>query len=261
MNGSARARLFERIGPQGAEGQTRAVAVEAPIALEFNGFALAVMLATPDRVEDFCIGFAIAEGLLALGDPLPEVSVSQTSLGVIARVRLPRTADARIAERVRARVSESSCGLCGLESLEALAEAPPRVTAPMTLSFCAITRARNGLNAHQALGKATGATHAAALCHATGVIVLVAEDVGRHNALDKAIGARQRLQLDEPLFALSTARASFELVDKAARANLGALVTLSAPTSFAAERAEATGLPLYALARPDSVLRLDTPRP
>ncbi|MEM7693800.1 MAG: formate dehydrogenase accessory sulfurtransferase FdhD [Pseudomonadota bacterium] len=249
---------FSRLYRGGASREARAVAIEAPIALEFNGFALAVMLATPDRIEDFCVGFAIAEGLLTPGAGAPSVAVSQTPLGYVARVQLPTASDALIARRIRTRVSEGSCGLCGIESLETLAALPPTPTAPLHLSFDTILRAANALSAHQALGQATGATHAAALANPAGTIALVAEDVGRHNALDKAIGARQRLGLEGDYFALSTARASFELVEKAARANLGALVTLSAPTTFAVDRAAAVGLPLYSLARGDSVLRLDS---
>ncbi len=257
MSHSGSARIVG-LRPLGAgAGQTaRSVPVEAPVALEFNGIAYAVMMASPDDLEDFATGFAIAERLIGPADGLGEIQVSVVEAGIIVRANLAAASAERVFERARTRVAESSCGLCGVENLAALAQPLPPVAAPLTLDAPAIAAALDALPRHQSLGRATAATHAAALCAPDGTIRLVREDVGRHNALDKAIGARARGGLTEPLFALSTARCSYEIVEKAVVAGLGALVTISAPTSLAVERAGAAGLPLYVLARADGVMQV-----
>jgi len=253
-----RTERFARIRPGAGDAprETRTIPVEAPVAVEFNGIAYAVMMATPADLEDFVTGFAIAERLLPAGASLRDVTVHHVDAGVIVRARLPAEAAEAIFDRARARVAESSCGLCGIESLEALSRPLPPVAAPLAPGPDAIFAALAALPAHQHIGRTTSATHAAALCEPGGQIVLVREDVGRHNALDKAIGAHARAGGVGPLFALSTARCSYELVEKATIAGLRALVTVSAATSLAVDRARAAGLPLYVLARADGVLRI-----
>jgi FdhD protein len=245
-----------------ADGGTSVVArtwvPEAPVALEFNGVAYAVMMATPADLVDFATGFALAEGLATAAADLAAIAVAQVELGWIVRATLPGLAPERLAERVRTRVAESSCGLCGIESLEALARPLPPVPAHAAIAPCAIFAARAALPTLQALGQATGAAHAAALVDPQGVIALLREDVGRHNALDKLIGAAARA--GTPLdtgFVLSTARCSFEIVEKAVRAGATTLITLSLPTSLAVTRARAAGLSLWVLARDDSVLAVN----
>jgi FdhD protein len=158
-------------------------------------------------------------------------------------------------ERVRARVAESSCGLCGIENLEAVARPLPQVEPHAALANAAIFAALAVLGDHQPLGLATGAAHAAAWADAAGKIACAREDVGRHNALDKLVGAMARAGAPlAPGFVLSTARCSYEIVEKAVRAGATALVTISLPTSMAVDRARAAGLSLWALAREDSVL-------
>lgn len=241
----------------GADGTTeRQVPLETPVALEFNGIAYAVMMASPGDLEDFATGFAIAERLIGPAEDLGDIAVSDVEAGIVVRANLPAAGATAVFERARTRVAESSCGLCGVENLAALARPLPPVAAPLALDKAAIAAALAALPAHQRLGRATAATHAAALCAAGGEIVLVREDVGRHNALDKAIGARARGKLGGPLFVLSTARCSYEIVEKTVVAGLGALVTISAPTSLAVDRARAAGLPLYVLARDDGVLEV-----
>ena len=153
------------------------------------------------------------------------------------------------------RVAESSCGLCGIENLAALAEPLPLVTAHARIDAQAIFAAQTALFPLQELGRATGAAHAAAWADRAGAIGAVREDVGRHNALDKLTGAM--LRADRSLtdgFVLSTARCSYEIVEKAVRAGATTLVTVSLPTSLAVQRAHDAGLSLWALARDDSVL-------
>lgn len=243
----------------GREGSRRAVTrewvPEAPVALEFNGVAYAVMMATPEDLEDFACGFAVAEGLAADAGSVVETAIAEVEHGWIVRTTIAGLGEERLSERVRRRVAESSCGLCGIENLEALASPLPPVAAHERVDDQAIFRATATIGAKQPLGTATGAAHAAALAGPEGDLRLIREDVGRHNALDKLTGAALRQQISlTPGFLLSTARCSYEIVEKAVRAGATTLVTISLPTSLAVERAARAGLSLWALARDDSVL-------
>jgi FdhD protein len=228
---------------------------EAPVALEFNGLAYAVMMATPQDLSDFALGFALTEGLAGTPADLSEIDVAQVPKGWIVRASLAGLGVAQLTERVRARVAESSCGLCGIENLDAVARPLPPVAAHTRLDHRAIFTALGALRDHQPLGRATGAAHAAAFAAMDGTIVHAREDVGRHNALDKLVGALASAGTDAGTgFVLSSARCSYEIVEKAVRAGARQLVTVSLPTSMAVERARAAGLSLYSLARDDSVL-------
>ena len=236
---------------------TRTWVPEAPVALEFNGIAYAVMMATPADLADFAIGFAIAEGLAANAAALGEIAIAEVAAGWIVRASITGPGEGRLTERIRTRVAESSCGLCGIESLEAVARPLPPVAAHAAILPAAIFVALAALPNLQVLGQATGAAHAAAFADATGAIVVIREDVGRHNALDKLGGAMSRA--GQPFtggFILSTARCSYEIVEKAVRCGATTLVTVSLPTTLAVERARAAGLSLWVLARSDSVLCL-----
>ena len=231
---------------------TRAWVSEVPVAFEFNGLAYAVMMATPTDLEDFCIGFALSEGLAAgIGD----IAVAEVEHGWIVRATLSGLGIDQLTERVRTRVAESSCGLCGIENLAAVAKPLPQVAPHVALDPSAIFAALAALRPLQVLGNATGAAHAAAHVSAEGAIACLREDVGRHNALDKLVGALARDGHPlTPGFVLSTARCSYEIVEKAVRGGATTLVCVSLPTSLAVERAKAAGLSLWALARDDSVL-------
>lgn len=234
---------------------TRAWVPEAPVALEFNGVAYAVMMATPEDLDDFACGFAIAEGLAQDARAVVDTAIAEVKHGWIVRTTIAGLGEDRLNERVRRRVAESSCGLCGIENLEALASPLPPVAAHSQIEGAAIFQAVAAIGAQQRLGSATGAAHAAALASPDGDLQLVREDVGRHNALDKLTGAALRKnQALSPGLVLSTARCSYEIVEKAVRAGATTLVTISLPTSLAVERAAAAGLSLWALARDDSVL-------
>ena len=228
---------------------------EAPVALEYNGLSYAVMMATPADLEDFATGFALTEGLAGGPAEISDLDVAETDLGWIVRASLAGLDASRLTERVRSRVAESSCGLCGIENLEALARPLPPVAAHAAINEGAIFAALAALRGLQPLTARTGAAHAAAWVDPRGIIGCLREDVGRHNALDKLIGAMARA--GQPLasgFVLSTARCSFEIVEKAVRGGATCLVTISLPTSLAAERARDAGLSLWCLAREDSVL-------
>lgn len=234
---------------------------EAPVALEFNGLSYAVMMATPRDLEDFALGFALTEGLAQAPSDLADIAVAEVENGWIVRATLHGLGIEQLTDRVRARVAESSCGLCGIDNLEAVARPLPPVAAHPPLRPAAIFAALGGLRAHQPLGRATGAAHAAAFAAPDGAILHAREDVGRHNALDKLIGALATAGQDRAAgFVLSTARCSYEIVEKAVRAGANTLVTISLPTSMAVARARAAGLTLWSLARDDSVLLVNEGR-
>lgn len=253
---AAAVRWFERITTEGqAAGFDRAVAVEAPIAIEVNGLGYAVLMATPTDLEDLAHGFIAAERLVDHADDVVEVATHATDAGTLLRVTLNPDRHDRVADRVRHRVSESSCGLCGIENLEQALRPLPMVASQSTASDAALFAAAAALRDHQPLARETGATHAAALCAADGDIRMVREDVGRHNAFDKLIGAMRRGAIGwDGGFALLSSRCSFELVEKAVLAGCPLLATVSAATTLAVDRAAAAGLPLRTLVRADAML-------
>ncbi|MBN8832450.1 MAG: formate dehydrogenase accessory sulfurtransferase FdhD [Sphingomonadales bacterium] len=235
----------------------RPFAPEIPVALEYNGLSYAVMMASPSDLEDFITGFALTEGLAPRVEDVTGIDIAETELGWIARATITSLALEKLEERVRTRVAESSCGLCGIDNLEAVARPLPAVAAHAPIDPAAIFRALDALRAHQPGNRATGGMHAAAWVAPDGEIVAAREDVGRHNALDKLVGAMARAGRSMAGgFILSTARCSYEIVEKAVRAGATTPVTISVPTSMAAARARTAGLSLFALARPDEVLRV-----
>jgi len=260
--GVTRATLVGRDGTRSP--WRRAWIDEAPVALEYNGLAYAVMMATPTDLADFAVGFALSEGLAAHAAQVSDTRATQVQDGWVVRSQLAGLGIGKLTERVRARVAESACGLCGIENLAAVARPLPQVARHAAIAPAAIFAALDALRPLQTLGRATGAAHAAAWfdsgafdsgADAPGAIRCLREDVGRHNAMDKLIGAIARAN-QAPMrgFLLSTARCSYEIVEKAVRAGATTLVTISLPTSMAVARARAAGLSLWALARADAVL-------
>lgn len=250
--------LFDRIAPSGdLSPHRRGLADETPLAIELNGIGYAVLMTTAQDLEDLAFGFACSERLIENRDQLIDVDLHAGPHGSIMRITLAAEMLPRIHDRVRHRTSESSCGMCGLENLEQAMRPLPRLASGADLAETAIFSALAALADRQPMNCATGAVHAAALCSANGDILLVREDVGRHNAFDKLVGAMLRRGLRwEGGFGLLTSRCSYELVEKAVLSGCPTLVTISAPTSLAAKRARDANLRLYTLARPDSVLRL-----
>jgi FdhD protein len=256
MSDTAEPVAFARITPDGGtEAVLRSVAVEAPISVEFNGIGYAVMMASPAALEDFAVGFALSERLVDNAGEMLAIDHHVSPAGHILRITLAETRTEALLGRVRHRVSDSSCGLCGIENLEQALRPLPRISATSDAGDAAIFAALAGLRDLQPLNRETGAVHAAALCSADGAVLLVREDVGRHNAFDKLIGAMARA--DQGWvggFALLSSRCSYELVEKAVLAGCPLLVTISAPTTLAVDRARSAGLRLVALARPDAAL-------
>lgn len=248
------------LGDPGDTDLIRCIAIETPVSVEVGGIGYAVMMATPADLEDYAIGFALGEGLVETADQIGRVDTHPIEAGWALRIWLPPERNAVALERARKRVSESSCGLCGIENIEEVLRPLPPVTARIATDREGIAAALAALRDHQPLGRATGAVHAAAFCSPDGTIRLAREDVGRHNALDKLIGAMARAGIDPAAgFILLSARCSYELVEKTVRAGCPMLVTISAPTSLAATRAAAAGLTLVALARTDSALVISDP--
>ena len=246
---------FATITPCGPDARDRAIASEVPVAISVCGFGYAVMMASPADLEDFAWGFALSERLIDHAGQVERVALRQEDRGILLDIWLADECRERVVERVRHRVGESSCGLCGIENLDQALRPLPAVEAPVGIRPAAIFAALAALRDHQPLNAATGAVHAAAFADRTGAILAAREDVGRHNAFDKLIGhgLREGMVRGDG-FALLTSRCSFELVEKAALAGVLLLVTISAPTALAIERATACGLTLIALARGDEML-------
>lgn len=248
---------FAVLRPSGGtgEGIQRAIISEAPVAIEYNGIGYAVMMATPIDLEDYAVGFSLSEGLITDPNEILAIDTHQAELGWILRMQLPQQTAEKVFARARQRVSESSCGLCGMDNLEEVMRPLPPVTAQIDVAEAVIFSALSSLRSHQTLNAQTGSAHAAAFCAPDGAILLMREDVGRHNALDKLIGALARAEIDVSAgFIILTARCSLELVQKTILANCPMLVTISAATDLAIDVARKSGLRLISLARADSAL-------
>ena len=256
MSAAERRRFREVLATGAAKPVERVVAAERPCAVEVNGLGYAVMMLTPADLEDFGYGFCLSERLIDRASDVEGVEAHDADRGTVLRVTTRPALRERVLDRVRHRVSDSSCGICGIENLEQALRPLPRVPARSApVAADALFRALETMRAHQPLNRETGAVHAALACEPDGAVLLAREDVGRHNAFDKLIGAM--LCAGEAWgerFALLSSRCSYELVEKAALAGCSALATVSAPTTLALERAAEAGVELIALARSDSYL-------
>ncbi|MBQ5947627.1 formate dehydrogenase accessory sulfurtransferase FdhD [Massilia sp. ST3] len=233
------------------------VAEEVPVALSYNGITHAVMLASPLDLEDFAVGFSLGERIVAQAREIHDLEVEETEDGIAIDMRIASSAFMRFKEGRRARTGKTGCGLCGIDSLAWFGDETrsPGLAANMPaadgrLAPAALHRAMASLGARQALHRATGAVHAAGWADPEGELMCVREDIGRHNALDKLVGALARERVDTAGgFAVVTSRASFEMVQKAARAGLPLLAAISAPTAMAVRLAERAGLTLAGFVR------------
>ncbi len=237
------------------------IADEVPVALEFNGISHAVMLATPLDLDDFALGFSLSEGILANRHELYGVEEERSADGITLKLDVASAAFARLKDRRRTMAGRTGCGLCGTESLSQVCRVLPALPLPLPLPTSAaltrqaIARAMNESRALQTVQQATGAVHAAAWCHADGTVALLREDVGRHNALDKLIGALAATAIDAARgFIAVTSRASFEMVQKTVLAGVPLLAAVSAPTTLAIGTAERAGLTLVGFARNDDLV-------
>ncbi|KAB7764817.1 formate dehydrogenase accessory sulfurtransferase FdhD [Xanthomonas maliensis] len=226
------------------------VAAEMPVAFSYNGAPFAVMMATPEDLEDFAVGFSLSEGIVTHADEVQVLAVDTFLEGAALQLQIPPDRADMLALRRRSLDGRSGCGVCGTESIEAVLRTPPVLQSALCIDSAALAQAMQALQRQQPIGAQTGAAHAAGWADASGRLQLVREDVGRHNALDKLIGALSRAGVDAASgFAVVTSRASYEMAMKAAQARIPLLAAISAPTALAISLAESAGLTLIGFAR------------
>ncbi len=231
---------------------SRALPEEVAIALTYDRATFAVMMASPADLEDFAIGFSLSEGIIGSPDEITGFETIVTDDGIECRMTLPPAARDALAARRRHLAGPLGCGLCGLDSLAQVGRAPPVVRASATMAAETIADALARMARLQVLNNETRAIHAAAFFNPARNDLLVREDVGRHNALDKLIGAVAR-RADPPSTGavLLTSRLSLDLIQKTAIFGAGILVAISVPTARAVREAAQAGITLIAVARDD----------
>ncbi len=254
----------QRCMHNGQANVTETVVEEVPVALVYNGISHAVMLASPQDLEDFAVGFSLGEHIVDNARAIFDIAATAHPNGIEVRMRIAGDAMDGLKRQRRQRTGKTGCGLCGIDSLaqfEADAADGPgagkthravdaRKSIGQRIAPAAMHAAIDALTTRQPLHAATGAVHAAGWADRDGRLLLVREDVGRHNALDKLVGALARAGIGpESGFAVVTSRASFEMVQKATRAGIGLLAAVSAPTAMAVRTAEAAGLTLAGFVR------------
>lgn len=226
------------------------VACEVPIAFEYNGISHAVMLATPADLADFALGFSLSEGI-ATREEFYGVEPRVGEDGITLAIDIAAGAFMRLKSHRRTLAGRTGCGICGAESLDQVLRPLPDLSArELRVRAAALAHAHGQLTAYQPLQHATGAAHGAVWCATNGAVLLAREDVGRHNALDKLIGALVQARIDAARgFALVTSRASVEMVQKAATAGIAVLAAVSAPTLLGVKVAQECGQTLIGFAR------------
>ena len=242
---------FKQVDVLGSDGQTGwHVPEEVPVAFVYNLRNYAVMMATPGALVDFALGFSLTESVITGIEDIVSLEIHQSDQGVELRFKLsePALEKLDIIQRRRNLIGSASCGLCGLENAETLFKVLPKVAErKVKLDAEAIVRAITELPSHQPINNKTRSVHAAAWVSRLGDIAIVREDVGRHNALDKVLGAmaQQGTDITEG-FILMSSRCSYEIVEKAARCGVPAIVSISGPTAFALRKAQEANIAIYA---------------
>jgi FdhD protein len=227
------------------------VAVESPCAFVVNGRPFAVMLASPLDLEDLALGFCLTESVVRDPSEFQGVEVVPETRGFSIYVSVPKARAEALIGRERAVAGRTGCGLCGERMLEDAVRSAPPVRGGGPFRIAALQAAVAAVESGQALNRLTGAVHAAAWLDADGTMVALREDVGRHNALDKLVGALVRAHVaPDSGFVFVTSRASYEMVHKAAAFGAPMLVAVSAPTALAVEMAQAANVTLVGFARP-----------
>jgi len=250
-------RPAQRLTARGSESLDEVVAEETAVALVYNGISHAVMMATPCDLEDFARGFSLTERIVEKPSEIYDIEVEDIAIesggrGIEVRLKIAAQRMAGLQERRRSLAGRTGCGLCGVDSLDAALRPVPVSRAVGTVARAAIERAMAALPGQQRINKLNGATHAAGWAAADGALVLVREDVGRHNALDKLGGALAKSgSAGAGGFVVVTSRCSYEMVQKAAALGAVAIAAVSAPTSLAIETAEQAGIGLVAFVRED----------
>ncbi|MBQ14416.1 MAG: sulfurtransferase FdhD [Gammaproteobacteria bacterium] len=226
------------------------VATETAVALVYNGVSHAVMMASPLQLEVFALGFSLTEGIVERAEDIYQIQVDTLDEGIEVSLTISNQCFAKLKNKRRSLSGRTGCGICGAESLQQIRPPVPEVVADYCISHKGIDRATRALSNHQPLQSLTGAIHGAAWCDVDGKLLQVCEDVGRHNALDKLIGMLWRQELlGKAGFLLISSRASHEILQKSAMANIGIVVAISAPTSLAIEIANKAGITLVGFSR------------
>jgi FdhD protein len=230
----------------------RSIPEETAVALTFNGGTYAVMMTTPQDLEDFAVGFSLNEGIIGAASDINSLDITPLDDGVELRMWLTKTKAEGLQRRRRHIAGPTGCGLCGIESIAEALRPTAVIGSGRQFSPEQIMMAMQGLSSRQKLNIETRAVHAAAFWSATSGIVALREDVGRHNALDKLSGALARASIvpDEGIILL-TSRVSVEMVQKSASIGAPVIVSVSAPTALAVRMADAAGITLAAIARAD----------
>jgi FdhD protein len=227
-----------------------AIAEEIPVALIYNGAPFVVVMASPADLEDLAIGFSLTEGVVSNRQQLEAVEIVRHSRGIELQIRIADAAAGRLTERRRGISARTGCGVCGIESIDEVLRPPHRVADGAPFDAEALWRASSELESRQPVNAETRAVHAAGYADRSGQLLVVREDVGRHNALDKVIGAMISGVDDAGAgFLVVTSRASYELVQKASVAGVSLLAAVSRPTSLAIQLAEQANITLVGLLR------------
>lgn len=229
------------------------LAEETPVALIYNGVSHAVMLASAQDLEDFALGFSLSEGIVQNASELYSIELRSQFNGVELHCEIASERFVQLKQRRRTLAGKTGCGLCGAESLSQAVRYPDTLADNTVFTAASIERGLDAIQLQQFMQQQTGATHASAYVLADGTVSLVREDVGRHNALDKLVGALEKIRSRQGTlaagFVITTSRASFEMVQKTASAGIAMLVAVSAPTGLAVRVAEQCGLTLVGFAR------------
>lgn len=243
-------RSVQRRDAHGAHNLRDTIACEVPVGLHYNGAPFAVLMATPRDLADLALGFSLSEALIVDASDVQIDTIDESVDGIAIRMIIPEARHAALANRSRNLPGYGGCGICGSADIDAVLRTPTPIVEASPINETALHRALAALHDRQPLNAATGATHAAGFAGRDGDLLVVREDVGRHNALDKLIGAMANAGIDAGSgFAIVTSRASFELAMKAAQVGIPMLAAISAPTTLAIALADSANLCLVGFAR------------
>jgi FdhD protein len=247
------ARSFVRLTNESSLESSAEVAEEVPIALVYNGRPYVVVMGTPNDLEDLAVGFSITESIVPDPTRIEHVDAVRANHGIELQIRISSPDAERLGERVRGLVSRTGCGLCGVETIGDALRIPAEVGHLLRVDRSALWRASAELSRLQSVNNATSTVHGAGWSTADGELRIAREDVGRHNALDKVLGALARGGIRASGgFIVITSRASYEMIQKAAMFGVELVAAISRPTGLAIRFADAAGVTLVGLLRGES---------